>query len=648
MSSGGASTGTMTQQQPQQNALPQTNGTSGPPGGKKMQLSGGSSGAPTPAGTPVQNGGQHGPSPPPLAAPKFGTLVPNRIFVGGISANTTEGELMQLFSSYGTVKAAKIIQDRAGVSKGYGFITFENEEDARRPLRDHENIVLRERRLNIAPAIKKQPFGRPPAAPPYDTPGQVDGRSSAPAPHQAALQPPLPPFFFGGGPPFYPGAAYAYAPPVPMVSAAPTGAQVQVSQASQEHAAQQAVYQAPPVYQTQSGPPQAGPYASMVFPPIYMPQQYPMVPYDYAVYGAGAAPPSNGGGMPHAHAFAASSASNGGAASPPRGGHCYATQGGGPGGGPAEATLLYTTGPPGHHIFHTTLDPTGGAGAAGGPFYATADGTTPFDPMMVGHPAAMGHHFGALAAAPYAITEDGSYITDHPESVGTPRSFVTATPPPPPPPPPPSSNPSELPPQQQRSTATPVVSILSLDHQQEKDPASMQGGRRPPQQTPPHHNNNILHNNNNNNNGGTPIHHHTPSPTIHHFHHSHPPLHHHHHQGSPQQQQHQQQNRRGGFHGASNTINSNGPRRFAPPPPFARSFGMGTMQHNNSFHLNNIQAPPPSAFGPPLRRPRKNQGLQVRRMGPAGSSANEIGAGDAPLPNQDPESLSAQVEALKL
>lgn len=87
---------------------------------------------------------------------RSGTLVPNRIFVGGISANTTESELMQLFSSYGTVKAAKIIQDRAGVSKGYGFITFESEDDAKRPLREAENIVLRERKLNIAPAIKKQ------------------------------------------------------------------------------------------------------------------------------------------------------------------------------------------------------------------------------------------------------------------------------------------------------------------------------------------------------------------------------------------------------------------------------------------------------------------------------------------------------------
>lgn len=88
----------------------------------------------------------------------LGTLVPNRIFVGGISANTTEGELLQLFSNYGTVKAAKIIQDRAGVSRGYGFITFESEEDAKRLQRESDNIVLRERKLNIAPAIKKQVF----------------------------------------------------------------------------------------------------------------------------------------------------------------------------------------------------------------------------------------------------------------------------------------------------------------------------------------------------------------------------------------------------------------------------------------------------------------------------------------------------------
>ncbi|KAK0091608.1 hypothetical protein PV326_002962 [Microctonus aethiopoides] len=108
-----------------------------------------------------------------MSAPKYGTLVPNRIFVGGISASTSEAELAQLFSTYGNVKATKIISDRAGVSKGYGFVTFETEEEAKRLQQESECIILRERKLNIAPAIKKQPFSRsfdggsgsPPAVP---------------------------------------------------------------------------------------------------------------------------------------------------------------------------------------------------------------------------------------------------------------------------------------------------------------------------------------------------------------------------------------------------------------------------------------------------------------------------------------------------
>ena len=54
------------------------------------------------------------------------------MFVGGISSTTTESELHSLFSAFGNVKQTKIIQDRAGVSKGYGFVTFETEEEARR------------------------------------------------------------------------------------------------------------------------------------------------------------------------------------------------------------------------------------------------------------------------------------------------------------------------------------------------------------------------------------------------------------------------------------------------------------------------------------------------------------------------------------
>jgi RNA recognition motif-containing protein len=42
----------------------------------------------------------------------------------------------------------------------YGFITFETEEEAKRVLREGDNLVLKGRKLNVAIAIKKQQVGR--------------------------------------------------------------------------------------------------------------------------------------------------------------------------------------------------------------------------------------------------------------------------------------------------------------------------------------------------------------------------------------------------------------------------------------------------------------------------------------------------------
>ncbi|XP_038044812.1 protein boule-like isoform X2 [Patiria miniata] len=95
-------------------------------------------------------------------APKFGTMIPNRIFVGGISFNTCEAELKNFFSHYGRVKETKIIADRAGVSKGYAFITFESQEEAVRILKEQaNNLVFKDKKLNIGQAIRKQPMNLP-------------------------------------------------------------------------------------------------------------------------------------------------------------------------------------------------------------------------------------------------------------------------------------------------------------------------------------------------------------------------------------------------------------------------------------------------------------------------------------------------------
>ncbi|KAL7305138.1 hypothetical protein TKK_0002537 [Trichogramma kaykai] len=214
-----------------------------------------------------------------MAAPKFGTLVPNRIFVGGISPSTSEAELAQLFSAYGTVKATKIIADRGGASKGYGFVTFETEEEAKRLQQESECIILRERKLNIAPAIKKQSFNR-----------SFDGGSGSPPvvptstyyyanglglPYQNGMT-----FYNAGGP--APGAGLA--PPTDPTT----------------------LYQAAGVFGPQATSSHQT-FAPMMYPmpapSIYMPQQYQYSPMPYEPYFPGAAaggPPfmytSNGGG----------------------------------------------------------------------------------------------------------------------------------------------------------------------------------------------------------------------------------------------------------------------------------------------------------------------------------------------------------------
>ena len=89
-------------------------------------------------------------------------LIPNRVFIGGFPSSvsfralvslvnkcctnvsaflfctvevsillqTTEVELRQHFEPYCEIREAKVIRSAEGSSKGYGFLTFENDDDA--------------------------------------------------------------------------------------------------------------------------------------------------------------------------------------------------------------------------------------------------------------------------------------------------------------------------------------------------------------------------------------------------------------------------------------------------------------------------------------------------------------------------------------
>ncbi|RJO63524.1 MAG: RNA-binding protein [Myxococcales bacterium] len=59
----------------------------------------------------------------------------NKLYVGGLSWNTNNASLEQAFSSFGQITEANVIADReTGRSRGFGFVTFANEEDAKKAL----------------------------------------------------------------------------------------------------------------------------------------------------------------------------------------------------------------------------------------------------------------------------------------------------------------------------------------------------------------------------------------------------------------------------------------------------------------------------------------------------------------------------------
>ena len=56
----------------------------------------------------------------------------SKLFVGSLSWNTTDDSLKAAFEAHGPVREARVIMDRdTGRSRGFGFVTFEEEAHAK-------------------------------------------------------------------------------------------------------------------------------------------------------------------------------------------------------------------------------------------------------------------------------------------------------------------------------------------------------------------------------------------------------------------------------------------------------------------------------------------------------------------------------------
>ncbi len=74
----------------------------------------------------------------------------NKLFVGGLAWETTDEALRKAFESFGEVTGAKVILDReTGRSRGFGFVTFATEDQARVAMEQMQGATLDGRKIRI-------------------------------------------------------------------------------------------------------------------------------------------------------------------------------------------------------------------------------------------------------------------------------------------------------------------------------------------------------------------------------------------------------------------------------------------------------------------------------------------------------------------
>jgi cold-inducible RNA-binding protein len=83
------------------------------------------------------------------------------IYVGNLSWETSDQELSDAFGAYGNVEKASIISDRdSGRSKGFGFVTMNDDDEANKAIEGMNGTEMGGRNLKVNEAKPRE--DRPP------------------------------------------------------------------------------------------------------------------------------------------------------------------------------------------------------------------------------------------------------------------------------------------------------------------------------------------------------------------------------------------------------------------------------------------------------------------------------------------------------
>jgi RNA recognition motif-containing protein len=84
--------------------------------------------------------------------------VGKKLYVGNLTFQISGADLEQMFSEFGTVESAQVIQDRdTGRSKGFGFVEMGSEADAEAAIQGFHDQEINGRRLTVNEAKPREP-----------------------------------------------------------------------------------------------------------------------------------------------------------------------------------------------------------------------------------------------------------------------------------------------------------------------------------------------------------------------------------------------------------------------------------------------------------------------------------------------------------
>ncbi len=81
------------------------------------------------------------------------------IYVGNLNFKVDENDLENLFAEYGEVSSCRIIVDKFnGRSKGFGFITMDNDDEANAAINDLSGTSFKDREMVVNEAKPRKEY----------------------------------------------------------------------------------------------------------------------------------------------------------------------------------------------------------------------------------------------------------------------------------------------------------------------------------------------------------------------------------------------------------------------------------------------------------------------------------------------------------